>query len=57
MQIPDMEGGVALPSLEAGQEGVEINKKQSLKRSNLRSAVSVIIQETPWSLIIPNAGQ
>ena len=57
MQIPDMEGGVALPSLEAGQEAVEINKKQSLKRSNLRSAVSVIIQETPWSLIIPNAGQ
>ena len=48
---------MALPSLEAGQEAVEINKKQSLKRSNLHSAVSVIIQETPWSLIIPNDGQ
>ena len=56
MQITDLEGGFALPSLKAGLEVDETSKKQSLKRSNLRSAVSVIIQETPWSLIIPNAG-
>ena len=35
MEIKDLEAGVALLSLKIGQEGVETNKKQSLKRSNL----------------------
>ena len=35
IQITDLEAGVALLSLETGQEGVEFNIKQSLKRSNL----------------------